>query len=91
MMKTLVNTFLKGLLAFLPIFLTAYAVYAFDEWLNRISNAAIQWFVPSLPDVPGLGIVIGVMAICALGVVVTSRVTRWIYTVVETPLRHLPV
>ncbi|MEQ8234430.1 MAG: DUF502 domain-containing protein [Gammaproteobacteria bacterium] len=90
-MKTLVNTFLKGLLAFLPIFLTGYAVYAFGQWLNRISNAAIQWFAPDLPDVPGLGIVIGVIAICALGVLVTSRVTRWIYTIIETPLRLLPV
>jgi len=90
-MKSLINTFFKGLLAFLPIFLTVYAVFYFGDWLNRVSNAAIQWFAPELPDVPGLGIVIGVIAILALGVLVSSRVTRWIFTIIETPLRHLPV
>ena len=90
-MNTLIKTFFKGLLAFLPIFLTIYAVYAFGQWINRISNSWLQWLAPGLPDVPGLGIVIGFIAIFALGVLVSSRLTRWIYSAVESPLRHLPV
>jgi uncharacterized membrane protein len=91
LMNTLLKTFFKGLLAFLPIFLTIYAVYAFANWLNRISNAWLQWLAPGLPDVAGLGIAIGVLAIFALGVLVSSRLTSWIYNLVESPLRRVPV
>jgi uncharacterized membrane protein len=89
--NTLVKTFLKGLLAFLPIFLTVYTVYKFGGWLNGVSDAALLWLAPGLPRLPGLGIVIGVVAIFVLGVVVSSRLTSWIYNLVESPLRHLPV
>lgn len=85
------GTFLKGLLAFLPVFLTIYCAYAFGNWLNDVSNRAMQWLAPGLPDVPGLGIVLGAIAIFALGVLVSSRLTRWIYKWIESPLRHLPV
>jgi uncharacterized membrane protein len=85
------GTFLKGLLAFLPVFLTVYCAYAFAHWLNDVSNRAVQWLAPGLPDVPGLGIVLGTIAIFALGVLVSSRLTRWIYKWIESPLRHLPV
>lgn len=90
-MTTLLNTFFKGLLAFLPIFLTVYAVIAFGAWLNRMTSRLLDWFAPGLPDVPGLGIAIGVVAIFVLGVMVSSRLTRWVYNLVESPLRHLPV
>ncbi|MFT5446949.1 MAG: putative membrane protein [Gammaproteobacteria bacterium] len=90
-MRTLMGTFLKGLLAFLPVFLTVYCAYAFGNWLNDVSNRAVQWLAPGLPDVPGLGIMLGAIAIFALGVLVSSRLTRWIYKWVESPLRHLPV
>lgn len=90
-MRSPINTFLKGLLAFLPVFLTVYSAYYFGNWLNDIANRGIHWLAPGLPDVPGLGIVIGIIAIYVLGVVVTSRLTRWIYKLIESPLRHLPV
>lgn len=90
-MNAIVKTFFKGLLAFLPIFLTVYAVYYFGDWLNRMSSRLLQWMAPGLPDVPGLGIAIGFAAIFVLGILVSSRLTSWIYTLVESPLRHLPV
>jgi uncharacterized membrane protein len=34
---------------------------------------------------------LGVVAIFALGLVVSSRLTRWVYRLIESPLRHLPV
>jgi uncharacterized membrane protein len=37
-MRTLMGTFLKGLLAFLPVFLTVYCAYVFGNWLNDVSN-----------------------------------------------------
>ena len=46
---------------------------------------------PGAAGIPGLGIVIGVGAVFLLGVLVSSRLTRWIYGVIELPLKHLPV
>lgn len=90
-MNTLFKTFLTGLLAFLPVFLTVYAVYYFADWLNRMSSELLLMFAPDLPAVPGLGIAVGVTAIFVLGLLVSSRLTRWIYQLVEIPLSHLPV
>ena len=90
-MNRLVKTFFKGLLAFLPVFVTLYAVYAFGDWLNDVTNTALHWLVPSLPGLPGLGIVVGVTAIYLFGLLVSSRLTQWIYGVIEAPLRLLPV
>ena len=73
------------------MFLTLYCAYYFGNWLNDIANRGIHWLAPGLPDVPGLGIAIGIIAIYVLGIVVTSRLTRWIYKLIESPLRHLPV
>ena len=91
MMRTLFNVFLTGLLAVLPVFLTIYCTYYFANWLNTVSNRAMQWFAPDLPNVPGLGIVIAVLAIFVIGVLVSSRLTRWIYKLIESPLRNFPV
>jgi uncharacterized membrane protein len=91
MMRTLFNVFLTGLLAVLPVFLTIYCTYYFASWLNGVSNRAMQWFAPDLPNVPGLGIVIAVLAIFVIGVLVSSRLTRWIYKLIESPLRNFPV
>ena len=91
MMRTLFNIFLTGLLAVIPVFLTIYCAYYFANWLNGVSNRAMQWFAPELPNVPGLGIVLGVVAIFVIGVLVSSRLTRWIYQLIESPLRNFPV
>ena len=90
-MQAIMSTFFKGLLAFLPIFITIYAVYHVCIWLNSVSNDFLAIAMPELGNVPGLGIVIGAVGIFLLGLMVSSRLTRWIYNLVETPLRHLPL
>ncbi len=90
-MNALSRTFLKGLLAFLPVFLTVYGVYYFFAWLNRFSNGLLSLVLPAVPDIPGLGIAIGVLLIFLLGLLVSSRLTRWIYHLIETPLKQLPI
>jgi uncharacterized membrane protein len=90
-MPTLVKTFLNGLLAFLPMFVTVYAIYYFGLWLDRFSSELVHTVAPGLPYVPGIGIGVGVVAILLLGVLVSSGLTRWIYNLAEIPLTHLPV
>jgi uncharacterized membrane protein len=90
-MQLIIRKFINGLLAFLPIFITVYAVYHIGGWLNEITNDLLKLVIPGIVDVPGLGIAIGVLAIFVLGLLVSSRLTRWIYNLVETPLRHVPI
>lgn len=90
-MNTLVKTFLRGLLAFLPIFLTLYAVYFFGAWLNRITTVALTAVWPDVVAIPGLGIGFGIVAVFLLGMLVSSRLTRWIYKLVEIPLQRAPM
>ena len=90
-MNTLVKTFLRGLLAFLPIFLTLYAVYFFGAWLNRITTVALTIVWPDAVAIPGLGIGFGIVAVFILGMLVSSRLTRWIYQLVEIPLQRAPM
>lgn len=90
-MNTLVKTFLRGLLAFLPIFLTLYAVYFFGAWLNRITTAALTIVWPDVVAIPGLGIAFGIVTVFLLGLLVSSRLTRWIYKLIEVPLRRAPM
>jgi len=90
-MNRFFKVFFKGLLAFLPVFITLYAVYVFGAWLNAVTTDALHWLVPSLPELPGLGIVVGIAAIYLFGVLVSSHLTRWVYGLIEAPLRLLPV
>jgi len=90
-MQPVARTFFRGLLAFLPVFVTVYAVYYLGAWLNRVSNQLLALVLPELAEVPGLGILVGVVGLLLLGLLVSSRLTRWIYHVVETPLRKLPI
>lgn len=81
MPKRLVNDFLKGCLVLVPTATTVYVVL----WVLR----TVDGLVP-LP-VPGLGIVVAVVGITAVGAlggnVAGRRVVGWL----ETPLRRLPV
>lgn len=90
-MNALIRTFLRGLLAFLPIFLTVYAVYFFGAWLNRITTAALSTIWPDVAAIPGLGIGFGIVAVFLLGMLVSSRLTRWIYKLIEIPLQRAPM
>lgn len=90
-MNPIARTFLRGLLAFLPVFLTVYSMIYFVGWLNRACNHAIAWVWPAAPDLPGLGIMLALAAIFILGALVSARVTRRLFALLETPLRKTPV
>ncbi len=90
-MKFLANTFLKGLLALLPLLLTVYGMVVFVSWLNQWTNALLGFVFSNAPDIPGLGIVVGGAIIFVLGLLVSTTVTRRIYEIVEMPFKQLPI
>lgn len=90
-MGVFARTFFKGLIAFLPIFVTLYVVYAIGAWFNRVTNEWLAWVWPGAPEIPGLGVVFAIAVIYALGILVSTKLTRWIYFVAERILDVLPI
>lgn len=91
MFKKITNVMLRGTLAFVPLFLTIYFLIASIRWLNDVSVKALALVSPNLSPFPGAGILLALFLIFVLGLIVTSRFTRWLFRLAETPLRTLPL
>lgn len=89
-MKTLYQTFFKGLVAFLPLALTVYLLYLFTTWAESV---AIWLIRPLFGDfyVPGLGIAVGIGMILALGFLVSRSTTARLLSWIELPFTRMPV
>jgi len=89
-MHRLTQYFLRGLITFLPLALTAYAMVIFVAWIERIT---MRWFRPLVGDIylPGLGILIGAVLILTLGFLVSQPFTRRLFSWLELPFTNLPV
>ena len=90
-MKLLLNILLRGLLAFIPLVLTFYITAATITWLDKATTNALAWLSPEFNAFPGAGILLFVVSIFLLGLIVSSRFTRWLFRLLETPLRTLPL
>src|SRR5690606_37521833 len=81
---------LRGLITYLPVALTLYALYLFVIWTESIARRLVQPFVGEF-YLPGLGIVIVAGLIFGLGVLVSqpglARLLSWF----ELPFTNLPV
>jgi len=81
MMNWTARVFLKGLLAILPIAITLFLIYWLASALERVLGAAVRWALPEGWYVPGMGVVVGITLILALGVLLQTwlirRVWRW--------------
>lgn len=90
-MKTLFNILLRGLLAFVPLVLTVYILATTISWLDGVSSTVLAWISPDLNVFPGGGILLFLVGIFFLGLIVSSRLTRWLFRLLETPLRTIPL
>lgn len=90
-MRRLRNTFLKGLVAVLPVALTVYAVY----WLGRTAEAILSGPLRALlpPDRywPGLGLLMGFVLVLLAGVLVDAYVVRYLLRMGESVLARIPI
>ena len=91
MTKVIAKVFLRGLLTFIPLFLTVYILIITVRWLNRITTTALHWLNPELVVFPGAGILLAGLMLMLLGLLVSSHFTRWIVRAVESPLRTIPL
>lgn len=89
-MKTFYRYFFRGLITFLPLALTVYLLYLF---VAAVESAAVWMIRPLIGDfyLPGIGILVGVGVILALGFLVSQPITSRMLSWLELPFTRLPV
>ncbi|MBC6697634.1 DUF502 domain-containing protein [Hymenobacter puniceus] len=83
-MRKLINYFLNGFLIVAPLGLTIYILYSLFRWLNNL-------FEDLSFDVPGLGLVVAVLLITAVGFVAKSFMVRPFLVIAERILHRTPL
>lgn len=89
-MKRLSQYFLRGLVTILPVGITVYVLYVFLSWSEALAMRAIRPFVGEV-YLPGMGLVLGVLGIFALGVIVSQPFLGRLLSLIELPFTNLPV
>ena len=89
-MKLVYRYFFRGFITFLPLALTVYLLYLF---VAGAESAAVLLIRPLIGDfyLPGLGIVVCMAIILALGFLVSQPITSKMLSWVELPFTRLPV
>jgi len=90
-MKTIANTFLKGLLLALPIVFT----FGLIAWLfvtaERLLRVPIEWILPEGWYITGMGVVSSAALIFMLGVLVQAYLIKQVFSWMEDIFVHIPV
>ncbi|MDD3760405.1 MAG: DUF502 domain-containing protein [Acidithiobacillus sp.] len=81
--------FIQGLLISLPIGLTIYVVLMVGSWVDSIFAAPIHAIFGT--DIPGLGIVLTLLCIFAVGFLASHVLTAWIFERLNAVLERIPV
>lgn len=89
-MNKLYQYFFRGLIAVLPLGLTVYVLYLVVTWAEALAMGMIRPFVGDF-YLPGLGIVMSVALILALGFFISQPITSRLLSWVELPFTNLPV
>ena len=85
------SIFLKGLLAVLPAVVTLYLIYWLIVTAERALGAIVRVFIPDAWYLPGMGVVLAVAGIFAIGVLLNVYLLRRLWDWGERVLLRLPV
>ncbi len=84
MKKHFTQCFLAGMVAILPIGGLILILYKLDEAIDPMLKNL------GLPDFPGRGLLAGILIIYILGLTVTTFVGRWIWSLIDRLIGHVP-
>jgi uncharacterized membrane protein len=91
MINLMTKVFLKGLLTLLPLVLSIYLLAWCISGLEKITNHLLLWFLPDFLYVPGMGILLGLILVFALGLVMEIPMARYIHEKLEVPFTSVPL
>lgn len=91
MTGTIGKYILRGALTLLPLILTIYPIYYFFTLTDTFSKKLSGQLFPAFDYVPGTGIILGLAALFLLGLLMSSRLVRRLYELIELPFRNIPL
>lgn len=90
-MKHFTTNFFRGLFTLLPILLSVYVFIYFLTWVENFSRWILLKFLPNFFYIPGMGVILVVLAIYGFGVIIDRPLAQWIFRFVEDLFREMPV
>lgn len=90
-MKSLTNILMKGLAAVLPIALTLYVVWWLVRTIESQMRGLLTLIVPPEQYRPGMGILVGLLLLFAVGSVVNAYIVRRAISVWDEFLERIPL
>ena len=90
-MNAIWRTFLKGLIAVLPVSLTIYLVYWVGAGLESFLRRVFGFLMPESWDLPGTGLLYGIALIFVVGLAMELWITRRLLIKVEELVLEVPV
>ncbi|MGM0676760.1 DUF502 domain-containing protein [Ectothiorhodospira marina] len=90
-MKGLTRTFLAGLAAILPIVVTVTLVLWLSNTLEQVLGAILKAVLPDVLYFPGMGLLIGILLIFALGVLLRVYLVQGVFHWLESWMERIPV
>lgn len=89
-MTRLYKYFFRGLITVLPLALTIYVLYIFLAWTEAVALTFLRPFIGGF-YFPGLGLLLGILGILAIGYLVSKERVKRVLLLVEMPFTNLPV
>jgi len=89
-MKSIYKYFFRGLITILPLALTLYLLYVCVAWMESLALTVLRPFVGGI-YFPGMGLILGVLGIVAVGMLVSKHRVRRMLSYVEWPFTSIPV
>ena len=90
-MKQFTHTFLTGLVAILPIAITLALLWWLGSTAEGLLGGLFQRLLPDALYFPGLGLMVGIGLIFALGVLLRAYVIRGLFAWMEGLMQRIPV
>lgn len=90
-MSRIYSTFLKGMLALLPLGATILIIYWLASTAESLLKKPIQFLVGAEHYTPGMGVVVGLAFVFAVGLLLNAFLIRKLYAVIEALVERIPV
>ncbi|WP_188150916.1 DUF502 domain-containing protein [Teredinibacter waterburyi] len=90
-MKSIVNTFFKGMLFVLPLVITFGLIYWVFSSAESLLKIPLQWLLPSGWYIPGMGLFFSVVLIFVIGVLVQAYLIRHLFRWLEILVGRIPL
>jgi len=91
MFRFITRQVLTGLVTILPVMLTLYLLYWFIISTEKMLGELIKLVMPDAPYWPGMGFIVGLLLVFAIGLLMQVYVIKKLFNKAEEVLYHMPL